>query len=80
MAGAKIPVIEVEQLTTKKNGRGIIFTDDAANFDVATWTGTSGGADLGGSTFLPAASALAWFRFKSNAGTSYYVPGFNTYW
>jgi len=74
MPGSKIPVLEVEKISTLYGGRGIVLTDDATNFDVQTWTGS------GTTGALPAASATAWMRVTSDAGTSYYVPLFHTVW
>jgi len=79
MAGAKIPVVEIESLSVKSGGRGLNLLDDATNVDIQTWTGVSGGADLGGAKFLPAASAQAWLRITIG-GTSYYAPLYNLYW
>lgn len=78
--GSRIPVVNVEKIRLESKGRGLYIDDDATQFDVSTWTGASGGADLGGSTFLPAASAAAWWKVTDSAGTSYYIPLFNVQW
>lgn len=80
MPGARLPYVNIEKLRLESGGRGITIDDDATNFDVATWAGTSGAADLGGKTFLPAASAAAWWKVQSDAGTSYYIPLFSNKW
>ena len=81
MPGAKIPVIEFDKLTIKKSGRGLYFDDDTTNFDVQTWTGTSGNTDIEPPKFLPAVSATAWARITDeNSDTAYYLPLFESYW
>jgi len=90
MPGSKIPVLESEKFTVQGSGRGLYIVDDATNFDVGTWsTGvwisgntTSGPAFPGGGSgqILPAASAAAWMRVTSDAGTAYYIPLFNYHW
>jgi len=80
MPGAKIPVLEIEKLIFPNGGRGVTITDDAAQFDVSTWsTGVSGGA-TGTKQFLPAASAAAWWKVNDDSGNSYYVPLFSYHW
>lgn len=78
MPGSRIPVINVEKIRLESGGRGLTIDDDAAQFDVSSWTGISGGADLGGKTFLPAPSATAWWKVKDDSGNSYYIPLFNS--
>ena len=75
--GTYIPVFTTERLKFKSGGRGLVIDDDATNFDVATWTGVSGGAVGGTKKFLPAASATAWWKVKDDAGNSYYLPLYN---
>ena len=79
MTGVKIPVIEIEKLTLKEDGRGLYGLNDGVVCSAATWTGTSGSADLAGKVFLPAASTAAWLKVTVGS-TAYYFPGFNTYW
>lgn len=74
--GTRIPVVSVERLRFESGGRGIVIDDDASNFDVASWTGKS----LSGATYLPAASASAWWKVKDNSGNSYYIPLFANQW
>jgi len=77
--GTRIPVMSVEKLRIESGGRGLYIDDDAANFDVNTWsTGVSGGT-TGAKQFLPAASAAAWWKVTDGT-TSYYIPLFNYHW
>jgi hypothetical protein len=74
--GTRIPVVSVEKLRFESGGRGLYIDDDATNFDVASWTGVSGGALSCEQKFLPAPSAIAWWKVNDNGGTSYYIPLF----
>lgn len=76
MAGAKIPVIEIEQLWIKKSGRGFYGNNDGVTMSGGTWSGI----DVSGTNaMLPAASTNAWIKFTIG-GTTTYVPGFSVYW
>jgi len=81
MAGGKLPVIEIENLTLKKNGRGLYGYNDGTTMSAATWTGVwvSGQLGVKSGQFLPAASTSAWLKITID-GTAHYFPGFNTYW
>lgn len=72
--GTRIPVFSTEKIRIESGGRGLYIDDDAANFDVASWTGTSGAA-VCTQKFLPAPSAIAWWKVVGG-GTSYYIPLF----
>ena len=82
MAGNKIPVVEIEKLTLKRDGRGMHVYDDG---DVLATTGWQGGDVYASGSLikvLPAPSALAWLKVTYRSGTSAtdvvgYVPVFN---
>jgi len=77
MPGSRLPVVNVEKLRLEAYGRGLVIDDDATQFDVSSWTGTSGGA-VSTKKFLPAPSATAWWKVTDDAGNSYYIPLFST--
>jgi len=82
MAGARIPVLEVENLRFKENGRGIyIDPQESVCFSAQTWTGkwTASGGGINSGQVLPAPSAVAWLRI-SDGTNNYYAPLFNTHW
>ena len=82
MAGAKIPVLEIENLILKQDGRGIyVDAETCTHFSTQTWTGKwcGSGGGFTSSQMLPAASATAWIRI-SDGTNNYYAPLFNTYW
>ena len=79
MAGAKIPVLEVEQFWLRSGGRGIYAYHDGTALDALTgiFTGVSSQVAGASKTFLPAASTSAWLKIVyDNAGTSTtgYIP------
>ena len=69
MAGAKIPVLEIEKLTLTKDGRGLYAYNDGDVLFGGSCAGTSGGA-LSTVKFLPAASANMWLKIHYTSGTN----------
>jgi len=70
MAGAKIPVLEIERLSLDKDGRGLILPLDGNNLNVTVWT-TAG--DPSGTT------ANGWLRFRYTSGSTYGATGATLY-
>jgi hypothetical protein len=92
MPGSKIPVLQVEKLEIKNNGRGIhVFNDGVTLYSggSSTWTGVSSQCSGASKKFLVAASATAWLKVCFASGTvagsgAGYIPIFpnvdNTAW
>jgi len=83
MTGSKIPVLEVEKLSIKKDGRGFLFYENTRLSE--GWTGYSATGGTLGRTFLVAASSSGWLKIHvvsgstyGPTGASYYVPLFST--
>ena len=79
MAGAKIPVLEVERLWIRSGGRGLHAYHDGTALDASTgiWTGVSSQTAEMSRQFLPAASTSAWLKITyDDAGTTTtgYIP------
>jgi len=64
MPGAKIPVLEIEKLWLKEEGRGLYAHADGYAFNTATWYSSTS------DTSLPAASTTAWLKVTWISGTS----------
>jgi len=85
MAGAKIPVLEIENLTLTDNGRGVIFYNDGENIHLGKdWTGISSNASNSSKKFFPAASSSGWLGINIISGNTfgptgavYYIPLFS---
>jgi len=76
MAGAKIPVLEVENLLVTKNGRGILVYNDGTNFHLGQdWTGISSQASNASKKFFPAASSSGYIGVHVISGSSYGPTG-----
>jgi hypothetical protein len=79
MPGAKIPVLEIENLFLKEDGRGLVVYDDATNFVVASaspWTGVSSNC-AGGSVkqFFPCASSAGWLKVHYVSSSTFGATG-----
>lgn len=91
--GAKIPILEVDQILIYRDGRGLnTFNDgdvlashtwgDTRNIHVWASSSTEGGlgATAGGKTVFPAVSTSAWLKITYSSGGSNstgYIPVFN---
>ena len=82
MVGSKIPVLEIERLGLKEDGRGIVLYNDATNFVIQSaspWTGISG-QDAGVSKqFFPAASSMGWLKVHYVSSSTYGPTGATCY-
>ena len=87
MTGAKIPVLEIENLYISPDGRGLILYNDGTNFlrsGDSPWTGVSSqvaakkGA-TGGRTFLCTPSSLGWLKIHYVSGSTYGPTGASAY-
>ena len=84
MEGAKIPILEVEKITIKDNGRGCLFHDSGRM--TKDWLGCSySGGTVGGKQFICAASSAGWLKIHiisgstyGPTGASYYIPLYRT--
>jgi len=84
MPGAKLPVLEVEKLQIKKDGRGFLFYENTRLS--SDWTGYSfSGGTTEGRRFLCATSSSGWLKVHivsgstyGPTGASYYVPIFKS--
>jgi hypothetical protein len=79
MPGAKIPVLEIENLFMSDDGRGITVYNDGTNFlKNRCWTGIPNSSNSTRVKFFPAASSSGWVRVKTISGSSaeatYYIP------
>jgi len=91
MPGAKIPVLEIENLFISHDGRGLILNEDGGNFKAAStspWTSysyaTSGNSlksypGSGGKPLLPTASSLGWLKIHYISSSTYGATGATAY-
>lgn len=82
MAGAKIPVLEIENLFMKEDGRGVILYNDATNFVIQSaspWTGISSNNVGANRKFFPAASSMGWLKVHYVSGSTYGATGATCY-
>jgi hypothetical protein len=88
MVGAKIPVLEIENLFLKEDGRGLILYNDATNSVIQSaspWTGVnaSGVTTVSISNdkryFLPVASSMGWLKIHYISGSTYGPTGATAY-
>jgi len=85
MTGAKIPVLEIENLFFSEDGRGLVLRNDASNLVVQSgspWTGlnASGGvAHHDKKTFLSTGSAIGWLKVRYISGSTYGATGAAAY-
>ena len=85
MPGAKIPVLEIENLTITKDGRGILLYNDGDNVHIGKdWTGISSQISNSTKKFFPAASSSGWVGVNIISGSTfgptgaiYYIPIFS---
>lgn len=84
--GAKIPVLEIEDLRLKEDGRGFIVHNDASNFVIQSatpWTSTaydqSGASTRTDHICLPVASSLGWLKIHYVSGSTYGPTGATCY-
>jgi len=85
MPGAKIPVLEIENLTITDNGRGILLYNDGTNVHLGQdWTGISSQSSEASKKFFPAASSSGWVGIHLISGNTYgptgavyYIPLFS---
>ena len=85
MAGAKIPVLETENLLVTKSGRGILVYNDGDNVHLGQdWTGISSQAKSAVKKFFPAASSSGYIGVRVISGSTYgptgaiyYIPIFS---
>ena len=78
MPGAKIPVLEIENLFLTEDGRGLVMHNDATNFVIQSaspWTGISGQCAGGGKKFFPAASSMGWLKVHYVSSSTYGATG-----
>jgi len=84
MEKTKFPVLEVEKLMIKDDGRGFLFHDSGRM--TADWQGFSAtGGTVNGRHFMNAASSSGWLKVHivsgstyGPTGASYYVPLFTS--
>ena len=79
MVGAKIPVLEIENLFMSDDGRGLIVYNDGTNFlKGRNWTGVLPSSNSIRPRFFPTASSSGWVRVKTISGSAseatYYIP------
>lgn len=82
MPGAKIPVLEIENLFLKEDGRGLILYQDDTNFAVKStspWTGISSQSVGNSRKFFPAASSMGWLKVHYISSTTYGPTGATAY-
>ena len=88
MPGAKIPVLEIENLFLEEDGRGLVLYNDATNCVVQSgspWTcgayNQSGGmgtilvSELKTRACLPTASSMGWLKIHYISGSTYGATG-----
>jgi len=66
MPGAKIPVLEIEKLWLKEEGRGIYAHADGYAFNIGTWSSGNRQDNVS----LPAASTMGWLKITWISGTA----------
>jgi len=82
MAGAKIPVLEVEDYLVTKDGRGIILYNDGKNVLLGrNWTGIPPSSASTKTECFPAMSSSGWIAVSvisgstfGPTGAAYYIP------
>jgi len=85
MPGAKIPVLEIENLFMSNDGRGLIVYNDGTNFlKGRVWTGIPPSSASTRAKFFPAASSSGWAKVHvisggtattyGATGQTYYIP------
>jgi len=80
MPGSKIPVLEIENLTITKDGRGIVLYDDGDNVNLGeSWTGISSNAAGSTKYFFPALSSSGWVGVHIVSGSTYGPTGATYY-
>ena len=85
MPGAKIPVLEIEDLLVTKSGRGLLIYNDGTNVHLGNdWTGISSQVAGGSKKFFPAASSSGYIGINVISGSTYgptgaiyYIPIFS---
>jgi len=76
MAGAKIPVLEIENLLVTDDGRGIILYNDGNNVHLGSdWTGISSNTTEASRKFFPAASSSGYIGIHVISGSTYGPTG-----
>jgi len=78
MAGSKIPVLEIENLFLKEDGRGLVMYNDASNFVIQSaspWTGVSSQSVGASKKFFPAASSMGWLKVHYVSSSTYGATG-----
>ena len=76
MAGAKIPVLEIENLLVSEDGRGILVYDDGINAHIGDyWTGISSQSTGANKYFFPAASSSGYIGVHIISGSTYGPTG-----
>jgi len=76
MPGAKIPVLEVENLLVTKNGRGLLIYNDGKNVLLGqSWTGISSNNANADKKFFPAASSSGYIGINIISGSTYGPTG-----
>ena len=78
MAGSKIPVLEIENLFLKEDGRGLVMYNDASNFVIQSaspWTGISSNNTAASRKFFPAASSMGWLKVHYVSSSTYGATG-----
>ena len=79
MPGAKIPVLEIENLFMSDDGRGLIVYNDGVNFlKGRVWTGVPPSSASTRSKYFPAASSSGWLKVPVISGgtaTTYGATG-----
>ena len=83
MPGAKIPVLEIENLFITEDGRGLILYNDATNCVIQSgtpWTGVYNSSNrIETVKFFPAASSMGWLRVRYISGNTYGPTGASAY-
>jgi len=82
MVGAKIPVLEIENLFLSDDGRGLIVYNDGVNFYKGrVWTGIPPSSASARPKFFSAASSSGWLKVHviSGAGATTYGATGQTY-
>jgi hypothetical protein len=86
MAGAKIPVLEIENLFLSDDGRGLIVYNDGTNFYKGrVWTGIPPSSASIRPKYFPAASSSGWLKVHTISsstfgatGATYYIPVYSS--
>jgi hypothetical protein len=76
MVGAKIPVLEVEDHLTTKDGRGLLFYNDGKNVLLGrNWTGIPPSSNSAKTRCFAAASSSGWVGVNVISGSTYGPTG-----